>query len=75
MIRKLENLEPRLRTGQAKRTAAGRRHADDEVRRRDVERSLFQELSRYYPLPQSQNVWTRTSLLPLGKYEHNHSTK
>ena len=73
-IRPLESLEPCLLTGRGRRTVAGSRNADDEFERRNVERRLLQELSRYYPLEQGQNAWSRSSLLSLGKHGCDRST-
>ena len=72
-IRPLVYLESRLHMGHGKRTATGSRHANGEFERRDAERRLFQDLSRYYPLGQDQSTWARPSLLSHGKHERDHS--
>ena len=73
VIQQLVNQEPRLLTTQWKRTAAGSRSADGEFERRDEERRLFQELSKYYPLERYQSAWTRALLLSHSKHECDHS--
>ena len=61
--------KPRLLTGQIrKRTAVRSRNAEGEFRRRNEERELLRELSRYYPLGKGQNSWTRLSLLQRSKH-------
>lgn len=70
-IRSPVYLEPCLLIGptaQGKRTAEGSKDADDEYERRNVERKLFQELSRYYPLG-GQPVWSCPKLLLNGKHD------
>ena len=73
-IRTLVYLEPRLHKGHGERTVTDSAHADGEVKRRNVERGLYQDISRYYPLSQNQSAWARPSLLSLGKHERDHST-
>jgi len=64
--------EHRLLLGpqQGKRTAEGSKSADGERKRREVERELYKDLSKYYLLRPGQAKWTRPSLLKLGKHEH-----
>ena len=52
----------------------GSKSAKDEYERRNVERELYRELSRYYKLEVGQKVWARPPLLLKGKYKHHHST-
>ena len=75
VIRPLVNQEPRLLTRHGKRTATGSKNADGEFERRNEERRLFQELSRYYPPGQDQSAWARQSLFSHGKHEHGHSAR
>ena len=72
-IRPLESLEPRLLTAQGRRTTVGSRKADREFEKRKVERRLLQELSKYFPPEQGQNMLSRSSLLSQGKRGHDHS--
>ena len=67
-------LEPRLKTVKGERTVKGSKNADNEYRRRDVERRTYQELSKYYRLPERKKEWTRPPLLVKGKHKHNPST-
>jgi hypothetical protein len=73
MIRPSVYPEPCLLTGAGKRTAEGSKNADDEFDRRNVERELYQELSRYYPLGR-RKAWARRPLLLEGKHWRDHST-
>ena len=66
-IRPLESLEPRLLTGKGRRTVDSDK-AKVEFGRRNAERRLLQELSRYYPLEGNQSGWTRSSLISQGKH-------
>jgi len=59
--------EPQLLEGQARQLPGATRHAELERRRRREERSLFEELSRYYELPLRQKKWRRPELLKKGK--------
>ena len=72
-IRPQVYLEHRLKKGRGVRTAKGTKSADDEFERRNMERSLYQELSRYYPLGCKRELWARPSLLLKGKHRHDHS--
>ena len=62
------HLKPRLLTKEGKRTEPGSKNAEEERNRRDEERRLFKELSRYYPLGDGKEVWTRPKLLLRGKH-------
>ena len=73
-IRSAVYLEPCLRGGSGERTEAGSKNADEEFERRNVERRLLQELSRYYPLKQDKRTWARPSLMWNGKHECHLST-
>ncbi|KAF9652321.1 hypothetical protein BDM02DRAFT_3109317 [Thelephora ganbajun] len=68
-IRPVASLQPCLLIGYGKRTAVGSKKANAEFERRNVERRLLQELSRYYPLGPNQKVRTRLQLLSLGKHD------
>ena len=71
-IRPLVYLEPCLITSPVepgKRIAEGSKTADNEFKRRNVERALYQELSRYYPLGPGQKEWGRPNLLSNGKHD------
>jgi len=72
MIRPLVSQKHQLLIRHGKRTKVGRRRADAEARRRDEERELFKELSKYYPLGQGQDAWERPPLLSRGKHERDH---
>ena len=49
-------------------TTGGTKSAQEERERRSVERGLFQELSRYYPLEPDQEQWESPPLLLKGKF-------
>lgn len=71
-IRPLVYLESCLLTGPVEpgtRIAEGSKSADNEFERRNVERKLYQELSRYYPLGPGQKEWGRPNLLSNGKHD------
>ena len=59
--------------GRGSRKKAGSRGADGEFRRRNAERELYMELSRYYLLEQNHSAWARAKLLSRGKHGHDHS--
>ena len=63
--------EPRLQSGHGERTVKGSKNADGEFRRRKRERGLYEELSRFYLLPETRATWTRPQLLVKGKHEHD----
>ena len=63
--------EPRLKTVKGERTVKGSKNADKELRRRDLERQSYQQLSRYYPLPEGKKEWTRPPLLVKGKHKQS----
>ena len=50
------------------------RRAVKERKRRESERTLFGELSRYYQLPPNKKMWTRPPLLERGEHGHDHSS-
>jgi len=62
---------PRLLKGKGKRTAEGKKGADDEHKRRKGERELNQELSRYYQLPVKKVAWSCPALLLKGKHRRD----
>lgn len=64
----------RLKKGNGVRTKIGLKSAQDEFERRNVERELYRELSRYYRLEWNQVVWERPPLLRKGKHKHDRST-
>ena len=73
-IRSVVNPEPCLRGEPAgDRPEAGTKNADEEFERRNAERRLLQELSRYYALQRGKKPWTRLSLLSNGKHGCHHS--
>ena len=51
------------------RTTVRSKRAEEEHERRMVDRELYQELSRYYPLRQGREVWVRPELLSNGKHD------
>ena len=61
--------EPRLLEGEARRLPGATRHAELERGRRERGRALFEELSRYYELPQGKKKWRRPELLKKGKHQ------
>ena len=67
-IREVVYPESRLCKGHSRLTAEGSKNADRDRERRKRERGLFEDLSQYYPVGQRQDKWTRSSLLPVGKY-------
>ena len=64
---------PRLTDGHVILTA-DTEHAKKERKRRKVERTLLEKLSRYYPVPQNKKTWERGPLLWKGEHMHDHST-
>ena len=79
MVEKISTTKPQiydnhcLIIGHGKRKKAGSRGADGEFRRRNEERELYKELSKYYPLRQGRSAWARTQLLSCGKHGHDHN--
>ena len=67
-IRPLVNQKPCLLTKKGKRTTPGLKYANEEFERRNEERRLFQQLSRYYLLRQDRYSWTRSPLLFHGEH-------
>lgn len=60
---------PRLFAGGGvDRDPEGSNAAKKEQRKRDRERKLFEELSRYYPLERGRTEWRRPLLLKRGKH-------
>ena len=74
-IRKLEYTQPRLvpagATRMAKVATCRSKFAISEFERREEERRLFQELSKYYPLKRGQRAWGRPELSSLGKHKRD----
>lgn len=75
-IRELEYSQPRLLSGYELENVATCRSksANDQFERKNGERQLFQELSKYYPLKQGHRAWGRSELLSLGERKRNRST-
>lgn len=72
-IRTRVYLEHRLKKGTGVRTVTNSKSANDEFERRNVERRLYRELSRYYQLGRKQKLWARPPLLSKGKHKHDRS--
>ena len=68
---------PRLVKGSTKPSPGSSERAQKEQRRRDRERALFEQLSRYYQLDSGSGrmVWERPSLLKEGKRMPNSSSR
>lgn len=68
---------PRLVKGNTKPSPGSSERAQKEQRRRDRERALFEQLSRYYQLDSHSGrvVWERPSLLKKGKRMLNSSSR
>ena len=73
-IREVETPEPRLLTRLCGRTAPSSKN-DKEHERNKRQGELLHDLSRYYPARQGRSVWTRSSLLSLGKYRSDRSIR
>jgi len=65
---------PRLLKGKGKRTAEGKKGADDEHKRRKEARELNQELSRYYQLPVNKLAWSCPELVLKGEHRRDCSS-
>ena len=63
--------EPRLTEGGGERSVFSD-NAKKEWKRRRVDRELYGELSRYYPLPEGEKSWKRPPLLLKGKHGRGH---
>ena len=49
-------------------------HAQNEAKRREAQREIFQDLSRYYELPRRKKQWRCPQILDNGKHGHSHSS-
>ena len=76
-VRVAVSQHPRLATGSTKPSPDSSERAKKEQRRRDGERTRFEELSRYYQLDSDsrQVEWERPSLLKEGKRTPNASPR
>lgn len=75
-IRLPVNLEPCLLAAAGNRTKNHpTRSALMEADRREVERGLLQELSRYCPLGWKQKVWASGTLVLAGEHAHGVTTR
>ena len=72
-IRKLEYSQPRLvpagALARVQVATCRSKLANSELERRNEERQLFQELSKYYPLKRGQKAWGRPNLSSLGEHK------
>lgn len=66
-IRELACQEPRLYMKKGKLKPYSESPGEDERRKRDLQRKLLMDLSRYYPLERSNDEWTRAALLKKGE--------
>jgi len=66
-LRPIVNPEPCLFIKEGARTEPRSKSAKEERKRRDDERTLLKEFSRYYPLAQDQKTWGRPKLLLQGE--------
>ena len=66
--------KPNLKKGTVERTVFDSEYAKKEHERRNVDRRLYEKLSRYYPLPEGKREWARPPLLVKGKCGRDRSS-
>ena len=63
----------RLQVGKSRRRTQRTRESDQNRKLRQQSRELYEDLSKYYPLPRNRSIWRTWDLVFEGKDECDHS--